>query len=191
VPAETVQMSTDESFHSTFYNKRHLPRGVWLQGDSSTFYADSFSPIVRCSGRYPDHDRASGEVCDPMCVPHWDREIEFYDDTYYGGPIDLSAMGICGNERDDFHRELLKSTQALEKEIRRRDDEERSVSEASRRASAERARLRAEAEQRKAMQAIVERKNKFYDEMKRAGMSPDPELEALLNNLNNFTGATP
>jgi hypothetical protein len=113
-----------------------------------------------------------------MCVPHWDREIEFYDDTYYGGPIDLSAMGICGNERDDFHRELLKSTQALEKEIRRRDDEER-------------ARLRAEAEQRKAMQAIVERKNKFYDEMKRAGMSPDPELEALLNNLNSFTGATP
>src|ERR1700722_15872580 len=142
-------MSTDETFHSTFYNKRHLPRGVWLQGDSSIFYADSLSPIVRCTGRYPNHDRASGEVCDPMSVPDNDGQIEFYDDGYYGGPIDLSTIGICGKERDDFHRELLKSMPALEKEIRRRDDAERIPAEAARKASEERARLRDERERQR------------------------------------------
>jgi hypothetical protein len=142
-------MSTDETFHSTFYNDRHLPRGVWLHGESSTFHDGSLSPIVRCAGRYPNHDRASGEVCDPMSVPDNDGEIEFYDDGYYGGPIDLSAMGICGKERDDFHRELLKSTPALEKEIRRRDDAERIPAEAAQKASQERARQRDERERQR------------------------------------------
>lgn len=121
-----------------------------------------------------------------MQLPDWDSDIEFYDDTYYGGPIDLSAMGICGKERDDFHRELLRSTPALEKEIRRRDDTERADSEASQRASTERARLRRE---RETIQAAIQRTNKLREDMRRAGMPPDAELEALLNSLTSLVGA--
>jgi RecA-family ATPase len=157
-------MSNDQSFHSTFYNKNHLPRGVWLQGDSSIFFDASYgsSPIVRCSGRYPNHDRTSGEVCDPTSSPDSDGEIEFYDDTFYGGPIDLSAMGICGKEREDFHRELLKSTPALEKEIRRRDEADRITDEAARKASAQRAADRAERE-RKRREALTPQQRAWED----------------------------
>lgn len=189
---ETMQMSTDEqfvsrSFYSTFFNKSHLPLGVWLHGNFSTFHDNHGGAIVRCMGRWPDHDRASGEVCEWQSpIPDWDKNPEFYEDSMRPG-----AQVLNCRETEIILHDLVTSTPALEKEIRRRDDAERSASEASQRAGAERARLRAEAEERKAVQALVERKNKFYDEMKRAGMPPDPELEALLNNLNTFTGVAP
>jgi hypothetical protein len=200
-------MSTDEIFRHTFYNANHLPKGVFLLDDSSVFYGWPCNPIVRCIGRWPDHDRASGEVCDPDSWKYYyDRasgDVEFYVDS-----LNPSDPILCCRETDVFLRDLVTSTPALEKEIRRRDDIEgipgrariKAVEaqyeamrpERERLAAAFSAKLAQEKMEREARKAaIVERKNRFYDEMKRAGMLPDPELEALLKNLTSFTGTAP
>jgi hypothetical protein len=113
-------MSTDETFRHTFFNDRNLPKGVWLLSDSSVFYTWSYQAIVRCMGRWPDHDRASGDV-------------EFYEDSLSPG-----AKVLCCRETDIFLRELVTSTPALEAEIRHRDDAERIPAEAARKAANER-----------------------------------------------------
>jgi hypothetical protein len=130
-------MSTDETFRDTFFNDRNLPKGAWLLSDSSVFYTWSYQAIVRCMGRWPDHDRASGEVCDPDSWKYYyDRasgDVEFYEDSLSPG-----AKVLCCRETDIFLRELVTSTPALEAEIRRRDDAERIPAEAARKAANER-----------------------------------------------------
>src|ERR1700733_3630988 len=108
---ETMQMSTDESFvswsfYSTFYNRDHLPWGVWLVGDSSIFHDWPGRAIVRCSGRYPNHDRTSGAACDPDSpIPDWDQNPDFYEDSLRPG-----AQVLYCNKTEIFLRDLLAST---------------------------------------------------------------------------------
>jgi hypothetical protein len=146
------------SFYHTFYDRHHLPKGVFLVGDSSVFYGWPCCPIVQCRGLWPDHDRSSGEVCDPDAWEWYhryaDRDVEFYENS-----LDPRAQVLYCNETEIFLRDLVTSTPALEKEIRRRDDEERIPAEAARRASA--ARFEAEQErERQRRQAMTPQERK-------------------------------
>lgn len=142
-------MSTDEIFRHTFYNSNHLPKGVWLHGNFSTFYDSHGGSIIQCVGRYPDHDRTAGEVCEWQSpIPDWDKNPEFYEDSLCAG-----AQVLCCRETDVFLRELVTSTPALEAEIRRRDDAERIPAMAAQKAANER--YEAEQERRRWRQRFV------------------------------------
>jgi hypothetical protein len=163
-------MSTDEIFRHTFYNSNRLPWGVWLVGDSSIFYDWPGFAIIRCTGRYPDHDRSSGEVCDPESpILDWDQSIEFYEDSLRPG-----AQVLCCRETDIFLRELVTSMPALEKEIRRRDDIEGIPGRA--RIKAAEAAFEAERERRR-FAALSPAMTKHAEDM-RAGRIPFPSAPA-------------